>query len=76
VPALRELALHQTREVRTMKCYVCGYSGDFLAVNGIFQVWVNPQRSVPVRLHVCPDCGAVHTDMGRHVMKEDRKPKR
>jgi hypothetical protein len=64
-----------------MKCYVCSYSADKFGKINISSsdgygaaIGRMPKNSVgSVDIHVCPQCGALHSDMRGSISDPNRK---
>jgi hypothetical protein len=65
-----------------MKCYPCGFEGvkdDFGTLEASGHGWTSligrmPKQHVgSVEVYVCPQCGALHTDMRGEIQDKDRK---
>lgn len=65
-----------------MKCYVCKYESDrfgIITALGTSEHWSSLIGSLPnyghvgsVNIHVCPNCGALHSDMRNNIKDKDR----
>ena len=54
-----------------MKCYICDYDGEFrdLSIKTIHgDAWLTD------KIFVCPNCGALHSDLNGKITQKDRKP--